>query len=274
MLGSLAEAEDVMQDAYMRWHEIDRPAVDAPAAFLRQVVVRLCLDRLKSARTRREAYVGAWLPEPVVDEAALHDAADGERTADISFALMLALERLSPLERAAFLLHDVFDLDFAEIAVCLGRRTAACRQLAARARANVRAGRPRFNVPPPQGEAVLTAFMAAAQSGDATALGRLLAEDAVLHADGGGRRITALNPIRGRSRIIRLLASVARKGQTLRIIRRLSVNGLPGALAVRPDGGLEVLAIQIDGAYIAALYLVSNPDKLRHLVKEAKADQA
>ncbi len=268
MLGSVAEAEDVVQDAWMRWHATDRDTVRDPAAFLHRVCVRLCLDRLKSARAQRETYVGPWLPEPVLDPAEL-DA--GERAADISFALMLALERLSPLERAAFLLHDVFDLDFAEIATAIDRSEAACRQLAARARAHVRAARPRFPVSAEQGEAVLGAFLRAVRSGDTDGLGRLLADDAVLRSDGGGQRPAALNPIVGRERIVRFFAGLARKGRLGASGRMVQVNGMPGVMAWRSDGRPDVLALEIADGRIAALYAISNPDKLRHVPGYAAA---
>ncbi|MBN9508868.1 MAG: RNA polymerase sigma factor SigJ [Alphaproteobacteria bacterium] len=266
MLGSVAEAEDAVQDAYLRWHEADRSAVRDAAGFLYRLVTRLCIDRLKSARVRRETYIGPWLPEPVLDAEALAAPNDGEFAADLSFALMLALERLSPLERAAFLLHDVFDVDFSEIAMTLGRSDAACRQLAARARAHVRAARPRFSVSPAEGEALLSAFLRAAQEGDAAALRCLLAEGAVLHGDGGGQRRAALNIIVGREHIARLFAGLARKP---RVARRLAgmvaINGLPGALVAEPDGSLLAIAVECDAGRIAAVYFVRNPEKLRHL---------
>src|SRR5581483_7581431 len=156
-------------DAYLRWHAADRAAITEPRRYLGTVVTRLCLDRLRSARARRELYVGAWLPEPVVDERFDEPGAD-ELAQDISVALMLLLERLSPLERASFLLHDVFGLDFAEVARALGRGEAACRQLAARARAHIEAGRPRFDASPEEGRRLATAFQAAAASADTNAL--------------------------------------------------------------------------------------------------------
>ena len=180
MLGSRAEAEDAVQDAYLRWHAVDHAAIEEPRRYLGTVVTRLCLDRLKSARARHEDYVGPWLPEPVVDEV-FDDTAAGDLAHDISVALMLVLERLSPLERASFLLHDVFGLDFSEVARALGRGEAACRQLAARARAHVEAGRPRFPASREQGDRLAAAFQAAVASGDTGALMRVLAEDAVLY---------------------------------------------------------------------------------------------
>lgn len=200
MLGSRAEAEDVVQDAYLRWHTVDPATIEQPRRYLGTVVTRLCLDRMKSAKARHEIYVGQWLPEPVVDEVFDPDTAD-DLAHDLSVALMLVLERLSPLERAAFLLHDVFGLDFAGVAAALGRGETACRQLAARARGHIEAGRPRFPASKEEGHRLAAAFREAAELGDAQALARLLAEDAVLYTDGGGKRAAAFNPIHGADKI-------------------------------------------------------------------------
>ncbi|HLK89467.1 MAG TPA: sigma-70 family RNA polymerase sigma factor [Polyangia bacterium] len=261
MLGSVAEAEDVVQDAFLRWREVDRRAVAEPRGYLARVVSRLCLDRMKSASHRREQYVGMWLPEPVVAEPA-HDLAD-----DLSVALLLALERLSPLERAAFLLHDVFDMDYAAVAETLEANEAACRQLAARAREHVRQDRPRY--PPSETEArqIADAFVAAAASGDLAGLARLLADGAVLYADGGGKRRTALNPIAGKDRIVRFYDGLKTKGSgafTAFRVDAVTLNGLPGFVFHTPDGP-HTLAIQIAAGAIVALYFVSNPDKVSHL---------
>src|ERR1044071_5224310 len=165
MLGSVADAEDIVQEAFIRWMGADRSEVDVPEAFLRRTVTRLCLDQLKSARRQRETYLGPWLPEPVVEED------EGE---DVTLPLLLALERLSPLERAAFLLHDVFGMPFEEVATAIDRDTAACRQLAARARQHVHEARPRFAVDPRRGMEIAEAFFAAAQTGNMTALKAML----------------------------------------------------------------------------------------------------
>ncbi|MGE5147310.1 MAG: sigma-70 family RNA polymerase sigma factor [Candidatus Eiseniibacteriota bacterium] len=267
MLGSMAEAEDVVQEAYLRWHRTDRAAVANPRAFLSKTVTRLCLDTLKSARARRESYVGPWLPEPVLDAESLAADTASDYAHDLSVALMLALERLSPLERAAFLLHDVFDMDFAEIGEALGRNAAACRQLAARARDHVRAARPRFPVSAEDGRKVVAAFIAASESGDAEGLARLLAEGAVLYTDGGGKRIAALNPIFGRARIVRFLTSVRRKQQFHPVVgvRPAEVNGLPGFIAVEIDGALQTVALDVRDGAIATIYIVRNPDKLQRV---------
>src|SRR4051794_22030887 len=195
MLGSMADAEDAVQDVYLRWHRADRANVADARAFLMTTTARICLDMLTSARARREEYVGPWLPEPVVDTAALAPDSQTELAEDLSVALLLTLDRLSPLERAAFLLHDVFDFSFSEVATALERSEAACRQLAARARAHVREVRPRGTALPStrSGEIesrhseLITAFVTATQSGDLKALTELLASDVRVVTDGGGK---------------------------------------------------------------------------------------
>src|SRR5215469_11622989 len=193
MLGSVHDAEDIVQEAFLRWMNTDRSDVREPEAFLRRTVTRLCLDQLKSARYQRETYVGPWLPDPIVEE---------EEEEDVTLPLMLALERLSPLERAAFLLHDVFGLGFEEIAEAVGRDPAACRQLAARARIHVREARPRYRVEKARGLEIADAFFAASRSGDMEALAAMLAADVSLHADGGGKRSAALRPVFGFSHVM------------------------------------------------------------------------
>ncbi|HEU5272231.1 MAG TPA: sigma-70 family RNA polymerase sigma factor [Xanthobacteraceae bacterium] len=266
MLGSRAEAEDVVQDAYLRWHGADRAAIEHPRRYLGTVVTRLCLDRMKSAQARREVYVGPWLPEPIVDER-FEDEAAGELAHDISIALMLVLERLSPLERASFLLHDVFGLDFAEVGRTLGRGEAACRQLAARARTHIEAGRPRFASSREAGDRLAAAFQRANAAGDMQALTALLAEDAVLYSDGGGKRAAALQPIRGADKIVRFLAGMARKTPSLLAfdVRRAAVNGLAGFVLREPDGSVDTVAIDHRDGRITAIYLTRNPEKLRHV---------
>ena len=220
MLGSLAEAEDAVQDAYLRWHAVDRDQVTDPRAFLTTATTRICLDALQSARARREEYVGPWLPEPVVDTKALAPDAQTELAEDLSIALLLALDRLSPLERAAFLLHDVFDCSFSEVAQALDRSEAACRQLASRARTHVREARPRdesvardrADDAATRHEELISAFVAATRSGDLDALMSMLAEDARLVADGGGKVQAALNVIEGANSIARFIVGVTAKG--------------------------------------------------------------
>jgi RNA polymerase sigma-70 factor, ECF subfamily len=267
MLGSRAEAEDIVQDAYLRWHAADRGAIEDPRRYLGTVVTRLCLDRMKSSQMRRETYVGPWLPEPVVDEA-LDGEAAGELAHDISVALMLLLERLSPLERASFLLHDVFGLDFVEVARALGRNEAACRQLAARARSHIEDGRPRFASSREEGQRLAAAFHQAAASGDTAALTQILAGDAVLYSDGGGKRAAALKPIHGANKIVRLLEGLARKDASLLLgfaMRPATVNGLPGLVLRESDGSVDTLGFEHQGGRITAIYLTRNPERLRHV---------
>ncbi|WP_370308470.1 sigma-70 family RNA polymerase sigma factor [Sphingobium abikonense] len=260
MLGSVADAEDVVQDAFLRWMGADHDAVREPEAFLRRIVTRLCLDHLKSARVRRETYIGPWLPEPLVEDG-------DEGSDDITLPLMLALERLSPLERAAFLLHDVFGLGFDEIATTIGRDAAACRQLAARARAHVRDARPRYRMEQERGLEIASAFFAASRSGDMRALGAMLAQDVSLHSDGGGKRPATVRPAIGFSQVMQLHKALGvlfgKYGSTL--LRTCRINGLPGFVTREADGEIQTTALAIENGRISAIYVMRNPDKLRHL---------
>ncbi len=260
MLGSVAEAEDVVQDAFLRWLATDRSAVREPEAFLRRIVTRLCLDQLKSARYRRETYIGPWLPEPVVEAA--EDEVD-----DITLPLMVALERLSPLERAAFLLHDVFGVSFEEIAETIGRDPAACRQLASRARGHVRAARPRFQVPREHGLEIAAAFFAASRNGNMQQLRSLLAADVTAYADGGGKARAATQPITGIDAVVQAQAALAPifAEHMSRLVRYGLINGLPGFVTVEQNNTLQTTALQIENGKVVAIYVMRNPDKLRHL---------
>jgi RNA polymerase sigma factor (sigma-70 family) len=260
MTGSFAEAEDVVQDAWLRWARAD--AVASPAAWLTRVVTRLCLDHLKSARVRRETYVGAWLPEPLLGAAEAEEAAD-----DLTLTLMLALERLSPLERAAFLLHDVFDVALPEVAATLDRAPATVRQLAARARRHVAEARPRYPVDHVEATRIAGAFFAAARDGDAAALSALLAEDVAIHADGGGRVPAFRNAIRGLERVLRLYAGLHRKyrGAPAVLLHVGPIDGLPGYVSRERGDVLQTTALDVRDGRIAAIYIVRNPDKLRHV---------
>ncbi|MBN8817742.1 MAG: sigma-70 family RNA polymerase sigma factor [Sphingomonas sp.] len=258
MLGSVADAEDAVQEAFIRWLGTDRGAVREPEAFLRRTVTRLCLDQLKSARHRRETYLGPWLPDPIVEE---------EESEDVTLPLMLALERLSPLERAAFLLHDVFGVSFEEVAGTIGRDPAAARQLAARARAHVREARPRFAIEKQRGLDIAGAFFAASRSGDMTALGAMLAHDVSLHADGGGKRSAAVALVLGQRQVLQVhkaLGVLFRKHGS-RLVRTAFINGLPGFVTLEADGEYQTTALEIAQGKVVAIYVMRNPDKLRHL---------
>jgi RNA polymerase sigma-70 factor (ECF subfamily) len=268
MLGSRSDAEDVVQDAYLRF--AGAQGVHNPEAFLVTVVTRLCLDRLKSAKAQREIYVGPWLPEPVFDAEGLAADAATELADDLSFALLLALDRLSPLERAAFLLHDVFDMPFADVAAMLERTEVSCRQLATRARRAVREARPAPAAPPDRHARLLSAFGEAVASGDVSRLAGLLRADAIAVTDGGGRKTAALNPIIGADKIARFFIALAGKniGRDIRIEPAM-INGTMGALLYL-DGEIDhTISMAIDGDRIAAIYIVRNPDKLRHVPSAA-----
>lgn len=260
MLGSIAESEDVVQDAFLRWEGAARDGIEAPRAFLIRTVTRLCLDRLKSARAQREQYVGTWLPEPLVEQDVTGLAHD------LSMALLVTLQRLSPLERAAFLLHDVFDMPFAEVAGVLERTEPAVRQLAARAREHVREERPRFDASGEEARRLADAFQAALTGGDLGTLSKLLAGDAVLYSDGGGKRRAALNPIHGRDAILRFMAKLVERASIPdpSAFQRAWINGMPGFVMHDP-GGPATIAFELRDGHVAGIYYVCNPDKLRHL---------
>lgn len=264
MLGSVADAEDIVQEAFLRWLNTDRDSVREPEAYLRRVVTRLCLDQLKSARHRRETYIGPWLPEPVIES-------DEDTTDDVTLPLLLALERLSPLERAAFLLHDVFGASFDDIAETIGREPAACRQLATRAREHVRSERPRFAMPKEQGLAIAAAFFEASRSGDTKALQSMLAADVVVYSDGGGKKPAVLHPVSGLDDVMKLQTSLARHfAQSMsRLVNYGVINGLPGFVTMEDGDTLQTTALQIEDGKIAAVYVMRNPDKLRHLARAA-----
>jgi RNA polymerase sigma-70 factor (ECF subfamily) len=265
MLGSVSEAEDAVQETYLRWHRADQSEVRNVQAFLTRILTRLCLDHLKSAQRKRETYVGPWLPEPVLDAADYAADTESDYAHDMSVALMLALERLSPLERAAFILHDVFDVGFDEVGTALGRSGAACRQLSSRAREHLRAERPRFTVSPEDGDRFAHAFLKAAQSGDTADLRSLLAADAMMHSDGGGVKTAAIYAIVGGDKIAHFLERVFRKYGAQHAIRIGQINGMPGVITEDCDGAVQSVALELRDGLIAAIYIVRNPHKLAHL---------
>lgn len=256
MLGSVADAEDVVQEAFLRFSDVDPDTVREPEAFLRQIVTRLCLNQLKSARRQRETYIGPWLPEPIVED---------EEIDDITLPLMLALERLSPLERAAFLLRDLLGVSFEEIGRIIGREPAACRQLASRARRHVRAARPRFPVTKERGLQIAAAFFTASRQGDMSQLRSLLAADVVAFADGGGKTRATPHPLLGLEEVLRVHAELAAAFAQSRLIRYAYISGLPGFVTVEEGEVLQTTALEIRDSQIAAIYVTRNPDKLRHL---------
>ena len=259
MLGSITEAEDVVQDAWLCWVRV-KDEIRTPTAYLTRIVTRLCLDRMKSARARREIYVGPWLPEPLVEPLDTQEViAD-----DVTVTLMLALERLSPLERAAFLLHEVFDVALTEVAVVLHREPATVRQLASRARKNVQNARPRYSVGAAEADGIARAFFAASRDGDVTELSALLARDVEIHSD--GKVLAFREVIRGLERALRLFVSAQRKAATPpTLLRTATIDGLPGYVSLDSNGGLQTTALGIRDGKIFAIYIVKNPNKLTHI---------
>ena len=263
MLGSVTESQDAVQDAWLRWTRAGDDVAD-PAAWLVRVTSRLCIDRMRAAKTRRDAYRGPWLPEPLIEELSVDPV---ERAEDVSVAFLLALERLSPLERAVFLLHDVFDEDYAQVAETLGKTEPAVRQLATRARTHVKETRPRFTVSQEDAAKLAAAFMVAAAQGDMTALSAVLAEDAVMVTDGGGRRKAALRPLIGREDIVRLIEGLAWRGGDVAPLsfRSVRINGYPGLIMINADGPTTVAFQPGEDGKLVGIYTVRNPDKLGHL---------
>jgi RNA polymerase sigma-70 factor (ECF subfamily) len=264
MLGSRSDAEDVLQDAYVRWHEADASAVRSGEAWLTTAVTRLSIDRLRRRRTEREAYVGPWLPEPLSERDVRTPEDAAEIGDDISIAFLTLLETLSPEERAAFVLHDILDDDYADIAESLGKSEPACRQMVHRARERLTSRRRRFLVDAATRTRMLEKFLAAADRGDRDALVALFAPDAVMTSDGGGRVVAVQRPLHGAERIAWLWFAVARRRRPQPPERRIvRVNGEPG-IALFIDGRLHsVAAIETDGERIHAYYSIANPDKLR-----------
>lgn len=265
MLGSVADAEDVVQEAWLRWLAADRPAVREPAAFLRTIVTRLCLNELKSARRRRETYIGPWLPEPIFDPG------DGDAADDVTLPLMVALERLSPLERAAFLLHDVFGMEFESVAEAIGREAATCRKLASRARAHIHAARPRFALDQAEGRRFAEAFFTASRTGDLTALRAMLAKDVVAYADGGGKVPATLEPLVGCETVLARHAEMAAAfvEHPSRLVRYVLIDGLPGFITIERGAVVQTTALSIDDGKIIGIYVTRNPDKLRRVTTSA-----
>ncbi|ADB53161.1 RNA polymerase sigma-70 factor [Conexibacter woesei] len=265
MLGSAAEAEDVVQEALLRLHQA--AGVENRDAFLTTVVTRLSIDVLRSARVRRETYVGAWLPEPLVEETERDVAGRVEDEETISLAFLTLLERLGPEERAVLVLREAFDYDYREIARVVGRSEENCRQILSRARRRIEAERPRFEADPRERDELAARFLAAAREGDVDGLVALLADDAVLVGDGGGKARAIPRPLVGAAQIARALAGFRRIGDTWGAeLQPVLVNGQPGVRAVDADGRLlSVLGIDVADGRVQRLHSIVNPDKLTHL---------
>jgi len=267
MLGSMAEAEEVVQDAWLRWHEADKASFDSAEAWLVTVVTRLSIDRLRAAKVQREHYIGAWMPEPVLTDAPESPEQLLERADNISVAFLAVLERLAPEARAAFLLREVFDADYDEIARTLGKSEAACRQLVHRAKAQVQEGRPRFSVPRETHQRLLRAFADAAARGSLQDLKALMAEDVELIGDGGGKVQSFSKILRGSQRLAQLYFALWRRlGPAVRM-ELVEINGEPGLLRF-VDGALEsAQTFEIEDERIVRIRAQRNPDKLAHIAR-------
>ncbi|MGW9348261.1 RNA polymerase sigma-70 factor, ECF subfamily [Nocardiopsis flavescens] len=266
MLGSAADAEDVLQETWLRWSGADRARVREPRAYLVRIATRQSLNRLRTLKRRRESYVGAWLPEPLLTTPDV--AEDVELAESVSMALLLVLETLSPTERAVFVLHEAFGFGYGEIAAAVDRTPAAVRQIAHRARRRVEARRPRATVPPGQARAVLESFRQAFETGDVQGLLDVLAPDVVVVGDGGGVKQAVPNPVTGAGKVVRLLLGGLRKVGRAVTGSPTLVNGGP-ALAIHLDGEFDgVLAARVEGGLITGLYHVRNPEKLTRLGSE------
>lgn len=269
MVGSVSEAEDLVQEAYLRFHRasVEGEQVESPKAYLSTIVTRLAIDHLRSARVRRETYVGPWLPEPIVTDDAPDPAERAEIADSLSLAFLVLLETLTPVERAVFLLRDVFGFGYDEVARVVDRTEANCRQIALRARKHVEARRPRFEASREAREELAARFLDAVGDGDMVRLIELLAEDAVMVGDGGGKAPAVRQPIVGRERVARFLVGLARLAERLGIrLRPSEINGQPGAIVEDANGRIvNILAFDIADGRVRAVHAVVNPDKLGHL---------
>jgi RNA polymerase sigma-70 factor, ECF subfamily len=266
MLGSRADADDVLQDAWLRWQGCERRELRSPEAWLTTVVTRLSIDRLRAAKKEREAYTGTWLPEPLVDEEPATPEQASELASDVSMAFLMVLERLAPEERAAFLLREVFDVDYPEVAQMLGKTEASCRQILHRAKERVRRERPRFQVSPEAHRRLLDRFIAATRSGRSEDLLPLFAKDVRLSGDGGGKVRAVLRVLEGAERVVRFYTQIARftAGRDISY-RHAMVNGQPGLLQFMDGRLMGTLTLVTDGLRILEVYSVRNPDKLKHI---------
>jgi len=260
MLGSAAEAGDIVQEAYLRWQRAGEQEIQSPKAYLTTIVTRLAMDHLASARVQRELYVGPWLPEPVVetpDTAALAES--------LSMALLVLLESLTPIERAVFLLREAFDYDYQEIAGIVGKSEANCRQIYVRAREHIADRRPKFDATPAEQERLTQRFLETIATGDLPGLVSVLADDITLWSDGGGKAVAAREPIHGSDRVARFLLGIYSKRPADLEVRMLRVNGEPGVVTYAGGRVLTALVLEIGGGRIRAVRTVVNPDKLQGL---------
>ncbi len=270
MLGTVMDAQDIVQDTFLRWQQISPDEVNSPRAWLTTVVTRLCINHLNSARVQRETYVGPWLPEPLVAERESQPVENAQLADSLSLAFLVVLETLTPTERAVFILREVLNCEFSEIAPIVNRSEVNCRQILARARKHVEERRPRFDSSPEQAEELTLRFQRAVKNGEIENLSDYLADDVVLVSDGGGKARALLRPICGSEPIARLLVGAARKfGSKAEEVKKATINGLPGLVSFEGDRALRVMAFGIRDGRIHELFIITNPDKLRHLSRRS-----
>jgi RNA polymerase sigma-70 factor, ECF subfamily len=263
MLGSVMDAEDMVQETFVRWYSATTDEVLSPKAYLSATITRLCIDYLKSARVKRESYVGAWLPEPLVTENMPDVASTVEMAESLSLAFLRILEKLTPLERAVFLLRQVFDYDYSEIAEIVGKSPANCRQIVKRAQDHLKENRPRYDVTPEQRKDLTHKFLVACATGDMNGLVTMLSEDVIMYSDGGGKVSAALNPIYGADKVIRLMLGVSKKAPPGFNMHFAEINGEYSAVFYIGDKLYSVMNLEFAGGKIKTIYQVLNPDKLQ-----------
>jgi RNA polymerase sigma-70 factor (ECF subfamily) len=266
MLGSVADAEDMLQETFIRWQQSTEDTIRSPRAFLVTIVSRLCINHLQSARVQREEYVGQWLPEPIVTDAGSDPFGIIKVDESLSMAFLLLLERLTPIERAVFLLREVFEYEYSEIASVLGQSEVNCRQILRRARQHVTTLRPRFETSEQKQNDLLQSFLKAVETGETEGLVALLSNDVVLHSDGGGKAAAVPNPVRGAGNVARGILGGLRRFVPKTLVRRLvRINGEPGVVNYLNGKPHSVLTLDAAGGRIRAIYVVTNPEKLSHL---------
>jgi RNA polymerase sigma-70 factor, ECF subfamily len=266
MLGSVADAEDMLQEAFIRWQQSSEQEVRSPRAYLVTIISRLCINHLRSARIQREEYVGEWLPEPIVTALASDPLGMIRADESISMAFLILLERLTPIERAVFLLREIFEYEYAEITEALGQSEVNCRQVLLRARQHMSTLRPRFKLSTRKQNDLLERFLQATSNGDMKGLVDLLASDVVLHSDGGGKAIAVPNPIYGADKVSRAILGALNKLVPKDLVRRLAqINGEPGIVAYLNRKPFSVFTLDVLEGRIQAIYILTNPKKLSHL---------
>jgi RNA polymerase sigma-70 factor, ECF subfamily len=273
MLGTVTDAEDMVQETFLRWQQTANETVRSAKTYLSTIVTRLCIDHLRSVRVQREQYVGTWLPEPMLTQQSHHPTDLMELAESLSIAFLAVLERLSPIERAVFLLRDVFDYDYDEIGQMVGKSPANCRQILSRAKQHLSDQRPRFPVPRTQQEQITAQFLDASAKGDLPDLLLLLAKDVTFYSDGGGKVVAALKPIHGAQKVARMLLAIRRKWLLNSLSRLVEINGQPGIVQYLDGNIHSAMTFEIIDGFIQSIYSVRNPEKLKQVRKKVYREE-